>query len=210
MGLTIHYSAQLKNMDLLPQFVEEVEDICQALGWKSERVSEVFKMKDKGLKFVPPLLDPINISLEGIVFYPPKCEPVLFDFLSSGWTSSNIHLRLAKEYQKLDKYKEFRDLPKLVYMMHSKTQYAGPDTHIALIKLFKYLEKKYFTSMHVGDEGNYWETMDESVLLSRFEEYTSLINSVKGALEKEDWAITHQPFTLTSKMDDLLEGRNTN
>ncbi len=34
MGLTIHYSARLKNRDLLPQFIEEVADICQSIGWE--------------------------------------------------------------------------------------------------------------------------------------------------------------------------------
>ena len=113
----------------------------------------------------------------------------------------------AKNYQKIDNEPIFKGFPKLVYMMHTKTQRGGPDTHIAIIKLFKYLEKKYFVEMTVSDEGNYWETSDKEVLQERFDEYTGLINSVKGALEKDGWAVTHEPFPLTNKMDDLLDAK---
>ncbi len=207
MGLTIHYSARIKNMDLLPQLIDEVADICQSIGWKFDKVDKKVKMKDD-VTFTPPLDDNKNIRLQGIMFHPPKCESVIFTFLSSGWTSSYIHLLGAKSYQKIDKYPIFKGFPKLVYMMHTKTQRGGPDTHIAIIKLFKYLEKKYFAEMNVSDEGEYWETMDAQILQERFDHYTDLINSVKGALEKDGWAVTHEPFLLTKKMDDLLDAKD--
>jgi hypothetical protein len=203
MGLTIHYSARLKNLDLLPQLVEEVADICQSIGWEYDTVDEIVKMKED-VTFTPPLDDNKNIPLKGIMFHPPKCESVIFTFLPSGWTSSTLHLMVAKEYQRIDNEPLFKGFPKLVYMMHTKTQRGGADTHIAIIKLFKYLEKKYFTDMRVSDEGNYWETEDKQVLQERFDEYTQLIGSIKGALEKDGWAVTHEPFPLTKKMDDLL------
>jgi hypothetical protein len=204
MGLTIHYSARLKRLDLLPQFIVEVADICQSIGWEYDKVDKIVKMKDT-ISFSPPLNDNKNVHLQGIMFHPPKCESVVFTFLSSGWTSSHIHLMGAKNYQKLDSEPIFKGYPKLVYMMHTKTQRGGPDTHIAILKLFKYLEKKYFAEMNVSDEGNYWETSDKEVLQERFDEYTGLINSVKGALEKDGWAVTHEPFNLTKRMDDLLD-----
>jgi hypothetical protein len=113
----------------------------------------------------------------------------------------------AKNYQKIDNDPIFNGFPKLVYMMHTKTQRAGSDTHIAIIKLFKYLEKKYFMEMNVSDEGNYWETSDTKILQERFDEYTNLINSVKSALKNDNWTVTHEPFSLTKKMDDLLDGK---
>ena len=206
MGLTIHYSARLKSLDLLPQLVKEVADICQSIGWEYDKVDKIVKMKED-VTFTPPLDDNKNIHLQGIMFHPPNCESVIFTFLSSGWTSSYIHLMGVKNYQKIDNEPIFKGFPKLVYMMHTKTQRGGPDTHIAIIKLFKYLEKKYFAEMTVSDEGNYWETSDTQVLQERFDEYTDLINSVKGALEKDGWAVTHEPFPLTKKMDDLLDAK---
>lgn len=206
MGLTIHYSARLKSFDLLPQLVEEVADICQSIGWEYDKADKIVKMKED-VTFTPPLDDNKNIHLQGIMFHPPNCESVIFTFLSSGWTSSYIHLMGAKKYQTIDSEPIFKGFPKLVYMMHTKTQRGGPDTHIAIIKLFKYLEKKYFAEMTVSDEGNYWETSDAQVLQERFDEYTDLINSVKGALEKDGWVVTHEPFPLTKKMDDLLDAK---
>jgi hypothetical protein len=207
MGLTIHYSARLKSMDLLPQLIHEVADICQSIGWEYDTVDEIVKMKDD-VSFTPPLDDNKNIHLKGIMFHPPNCESVILTFLSSGWTSSPIHLQGAKKYQMIDNEPLFKGFPKLVYMMHTKTQRAGPDTHIAILKLFKYLEKKYFAEMNVSDEGNYWETSDKAVLQERFDEYTGLINSVRGALEKDGWAVTHEPFSLTKRMDDLLDAKD--
>ena len=52
MGLTIHYAARLKDLDLLPQFVTEVEDICNTLGWKNRRVDDIFEMEDKNYTFL--------------------------------------------------------------------------------------------------------------------------------------------------------------
>lgn len=208
MGLTIHYSARLKNRDLLPQLIHEVADICQSIGWEADEVDEIVKMEDN-VTFTPPLDDNKNIPLKGIMFHPPDCESVIFTFLPSGWTSSYIHLLGAKKFQRIDNEPMFKGFPKLVYMMHTKTQRGGADVHIAIIKLFKYLEKKYFAEMTVSDEGNYWETLDAQVLQERFDEYTGLISSVKGALEKDGWAVTHEPFLLTKKMDDLLGGKDT-
>ena len=120
MGLTIHYSARLKNKDLLPQFVAEMADICESIGWAYDKVDEIVEMTDD-VTFTPPLDDHKNIHLEGILFHPPKCESVIFTFLSSGWTSSFLHLKVAEKYQKFDNEPLFEGLPKLVYMMHTKT-----------------------------------------------------------------------------------------
>jgi hypothetical protein len=207
MGLTIHYSARLKSMDLLPELVHEVADICQSMGWKAKEMNEIVTIKEE-VAFKPPLKDIKNIQLQGIYFNPPRCESVILAFLSSGWTSAPIQLQLAKDYERMDSYPAFKKLPKLVYTIHTKTQRGGADMHIAIVKLLKYLEKKYFAEMNVSDEGNYWNTMDKAILQERFDEYIQLIDSVKGALEKENWQITDAPFHLSNKIDDLLNSRN--
>ena len=208
MGLTIHYSARIKNLNLLPQFVAEVADICQTMGWENEEVDTFVEMEDEGVTFKPPLDDDKNIHLRGIYFTPTGCESVIFTFLSSGWTSSPINLMCAKSFQNIGKNRLFKGLTPLVYMIHTKTQYGGIDVHIALVHLFKYLEKKYFNKMDVGDEGGYWESGDKTILQERFDEYTQLISSFKSALEKENWTVTHDPFPLTTKMGDWLDKRD--
>jgi hypothetical protein len=206
MGLTIHYSARIKSMALLPEFIHEVADICQSMGWEAGEINEIVQLKED-VTFKPPLVDNKNIQLQGIYFNPPRCESVILSFLSSGWTSAPIQLQLAKDYERIDSYPAFKKMPKLVYTIHTKTQRGGADIHIAIVKLLKYLEKKYFAEMNVSDEGNYWHTMDKTILQARFDAYTQLIDSVKGALEKDNWRITDAPFHLSDKIDDLLNSR---
>ena len=207
MGLTIHYSALLKERTMLPQLTNEVADICQTMGWSFEKLDSIVKMKDKDVSFEPPIDDDQNVHLQGIMFVPTGCETVDFTFLSSGWTSSYLNLMSAKKFQVIDSEPIFKDFPKLVYTIHTKTQYGGPDVHVALVHMFKYLENKYFSILNVSDEGHYWETMDKAVLQERFDEYTQLINSFKSAIEKDNWTITHDPFPLTTKMGEYLDKR---
>lgn len=59
----------------------------------------------------------------------------------------------------------------LIYTTSTKTQFAWPDAHIAVVKLLRYLKEKYFSVFKLSDEGMYWETMDEKILLSQFAKY---------------------------------------
>ena len=47
MGLTIHYSARLKNINLLPALVHEVADICQSMGWEAQEINEIVTIKEE-------------------------------------------------------------------------------------------------------------------------------------------------------------------
>lgn len=120
-----------------------------------------------------------SASLEkmiGIMFSPPSCEPVFLTFLSNGRMSSDSHLRFFgnSSDEKEQKY---------LYMLSTKTQYAGIKTHMLIIHLLKYLTNKYFLEFHLTDEGNYWETGDEKLLEATFRRYNDLVNSVTDALE---------------------------
>ena len=66
-----------------------------------------------------------------------------------------------------------------------KTQFAPIDVHITIVKLLKYIKKKYFPSLNVSDEGEYWETGDEALLKKNLDLNAYLIKEVKNALEKE-------------------------
>jgi hypothetical protein len=44
-----------------------------------------------------------------------------------------------------------------------KTQFAGPDVHIAIVKLLKKIAA-YFNRLSVEDEGEYWETNNRATL----------------------------------------------
>ncbi|MGE5395293.1 MAG: hypothetical protein ACM3P1_11145 [Candidatus Saccharibacteria bacterium] len=64
-----------------------------------------------------------------------------------------------------------------------KTQYAGIDIHRNVIQLFRYLNEKYLADFTLTDEGEYWETNDETVLKENFKRYTDLIDGFSLILE---------------------------
>jgi hypothetical protein len=199
MGLTLHYSARLRKFDRLPELVDEVEDICQSLQWRCHRMDETVEVAAKFLPKEPVEGDPKLVRLQGIFFTPPDCETVMLAFTPSGRTCSPMHLEIAETL--------YRIKPWLVYCMHVKTQFAGMDTHVALVTLLKYLEKKYFHKMRVTDEGNFWNTLDKAVLKARFDEYNHFLAIVKEALEKEDWKAVDSPLKLAEQVEEVIRRR---
>lgn len=39
MGLSIHYSGKIHRIDAVPQFVEELTDIAQSMGWDAQLIN---------------------------------------------------------------------------------------------------------------------------------------------------------------------------
>lgn len=108
-----------------------------------------------------------NENFKGIVFGPEKCEPVFLTFNDNGEICSPI----------------YRELKMKENTVSVKTQFAGQDAHIALLKFLRYLEAKYFTGFYLMDEGSYWETNDEAVLKMQFEKYEFILDAVCDALK---------------------------
>lgn len=173
MGLTLHYSARLRRPGLLPALNEEIADICQSLKWPCQMCDEVFEVE---AQYVPdePGEGPVKaVRLQGVFFTPPECETFSLTFTPTGRLSSAMNLMAADIFSD----------PEWVYHVHVKTQFAGPDVHIALVKLLRYLENKYLDAVEVTDEGDYWETEDRARLEKNFATLTHFINVVGDALE---------------------------
>ncbi len=201
MGLSLHYSARLRQLDQLPQFVEEIEDICGSLGWPSQREEMTVEVPARYVPLEPgnghdPKLVPIN----GIHFTPPECETVSFIFTPQGWTSRAINLAIADTLYDIS--------PDLIYSISVKTQFAGPDVHIALVTLLKYLEKKYFAEIKVNDEGQFWDTMDKDVLLKKFEAYSNMLDTFVSALENYRGPVADTAEGLAEQLREIMK-RNT-
>lgn len=165
MGLTIHYSGNLKNKMALPQLVEEVKDIAGIFGWPFEIYETEFGKNCFGRKKV-------RTNLYGIQFTPPQCETVSFCFYSNGRLTSywswREYMRSCGEDKSLLEGGSF-----------VKTQFAGWQVHKTLILLFRHLEKKYFRKFKVHDEANYWETGDEKILKGNFDRMGFLLNGLE-------------------------------
>lgn len=110
-------------------------------------------------------------KLKGIVVSPEECEPLSLTFAPNSRLCSILNVIVNKPDD------EF------YYSGFTKTQFAGPDTHIALLKLLHYLSEKYFSEIDVYDEGMYWGVWDEKILLDQFAKYNYILNAVTDALQ---------------------------
>lgn len=178
MGLSIHYSATIRDISLIEQLIEETADVCKSMQW------EYHVIRDSG-----------DDGVNGIIFSPQNCEPVFLTFQHNRRMCSPISLKYKESYAAdgLD--------PELIYTTSTKTQYAGPATHIALLKFLKYLKTKYFETFEMNDEGFYWETDDEKILVERFNHYNYLLNAVGEALNN----IPREPGESINSLADRIE-----
>lgn len=169
MGLCFHYKGKLKKPQSLKKLIDEVSDICIANKWEFNVLEERFPKDTFSI-------EPSKNSIYGICFTPPKCETITLTFLSNGRLCAFYNLEFNKHLEKLedDKY---------LYYLSVKTQYCGPEIHKILISIFDYLSKNYFEDFEFTDEGQFWETRDEKLLVEIFNRYTNLINSFGSVLE---------------------------
>lgn len=182
MGLSIHYSGTIKDVALIDKLTTEVTDICQSFNWSYHIISE-----------------PNTYHLNGILFSPEECEPIFLTFLSNGRMCSFVNLMNKDLYLKNGLDEE------LVYTTSTKTQFAGIDVHIAVIKLLRYLKEKYFLAFELSDEGMYWETMDENVLKKQFAKYDFLLNAVADSLSKMKRVTGESASSLADRIEKMLK-----
>ena len=181
MGLSIHYSGKIRHPDLIEELNAEVADICNSLDWTFHIIKE-----------------PDEDQLNGICFSPEGCEPVFLTFLPGGRICSPVNLMNRDIYENNELDKE------LVYTTSIKTQYAGPDAHMAVIKLLRYLKEKYFEKFELDDEGKFWETNDKQILLEQFARYEFLLNTVSESLSNMKAIPGESPESLTDRIEKVL------
>ncbi|MBC7873856.1 MAG: hypothetical protein H7Y01_07670 [Ferruginibacter sp.] len=200
MGLSIHYSGKIKDYTLIDAMVAEVEDICKSLDWPYQvfdtKQSEV-QPGDTAKKYTP-------LDVKGISFTPGESETIFLTFLPDTTLCSPVKLIYYDPVT--------NDL--MIEVVHTKTQFAGPDTHIAILKLLHYLKEKYFTSFELNDEGYYWEKWDEKVLLSRFARYNFILDKVASALANVKLSPGESAGSLADRIEDIIKkkfgGEETN
>lgn len=107
--------------------------------------------------------------LKGISFSPDHCEPIFLTFLSNGVLCSPLSLKYDVEPNPF---------------ISTKTQYAGADVHLAVLKLLAFLKQKYFLQLDVEDEGLYWNTGDEVLLHKQFEKYNHALAYFQTSLSQ--------------------------
>jgi len=180
MGLSIHYSGHIKDWELIAGLVNEIEDICQSLDWRVDRIDS---KKDQ---------------LKGVLFSPKDSEPIFLTFLPNGRLCSPISLMTKDIYEAngLD--------PELMFTCSVKTQYAGMDAHIAVIRLLRYVKEKYLDKFELNDEGMFWETDDVTILKSQFDRYNEALEVLTGILENFHTKPGESPESLADRVEKLL------
>ena len=169
MGLSFHYRGSIAKPELLPELIDEIQDIAGIHSWKCNIYERQFPENSFGKS-------EYNQIIYGISFTPPGCETISICFLSNGRMSSNAHLLF---FGKTNAQPEREYL----YMLSVKTQYSDVDTHQFIIQLFRYLNTKYFADFELTDEGRYWETNDIEILKTNFKRNADLISGFSSALE---------------------------
>lgn len=135
MGITIHYSGQLDNLNIKEIFINELSDISDEMDWTYTRVDDEFH------------------RVKGILINPHKdLETISFLFDGEG-TLNNYVILPDIDLTGIDRKHNF-----------IKTQSVPVDIHITLVKLLKYIKEKYISNLEVLDEGCYWETEDKALL----------------------------------------------
>ncbi len=159
MGITIHYQGTLQDKSQINSFIEELTDIAKTMNWQTQVLDEDWSQPStaklssakNGVEITG------YLALKGILIHlHPDCEPLTLFFDAKGCLTSPFDCALGND----EKTKENS-------YIFVKTQFAPPDIHITIIKLLKYLQKKYIPNLEVQDEGGYWDNEDKNELEKR-------------------------------------------
>jgi hypothetical protein len=179
MGLSIHYSGVLRDRKLLAPLIAEVKEISETLDWSPHVID------DKDLK--------------GISFAPERSEPVFLTFDHNNRLLSPPNILVKEIYDGIRFDKELK------FTTSVKTQYAGPDAHMAIIKLLKHIAAKYLENFRLSDEGNYWETGDEKILYAQFKKYGDALDFVQEALQDLNAVPGETASSLAERIEQILK-----
>jgi hypothetical protein len=161
MGLTIHYSGMLRSSNLIDQITAEAADIGKSLHWTVQHIPAYPDVPVRGVIMAPEKSEPVWLTFHQQGFL---CNPILYDQVMKSTGQS-----ISAEHEQ---------------WLFTKTQYAGVEAHMAIIKLLKYLSNKYFKRFECHDESHFWETGDEYQCRKRFGEYDKMMDAMGNTLEQ--------------------------
>jgi hypothetical protein len=157
-----------------------MEDIAKSMGWK-HTVIDKFDKNDK-------------TPLKGIIIRAHEKSESL-QLISD--KQGNLRNVFAMEFAREDS--------ELTYLNFIKTQFAPVENHIAVIKLLKYIQKKYISNLDVYDEGEYWQTGDEKILKERIDFLNGAINHLSEVLNSIEFEKDISPESIADKIEEVLK-----
>lgn len=183
MGVTIHYKGKLNSTGLIDPFCVELMDISKEMGWQFN-FFDFDEKKDK-------------MPLKGLIIGVHKnAEPFVFMLDKKGFLRNAFLLD------------QFNDDQDSTFFNHIKTQFAPTEFHISIIKLLKYIQKKYMANLEVWDEGEYWEKEDPGILKEKIDFLTEKINLLADALNTVEFEKGASAESVADKIEELLRKMN--
>jgi hypothetical protein len=162
MGVSIHYRGRLDETALLSSLLHEVDDIAQSMGWPSTSLDDDWSTPPNATLTKGGTVQG-HLGLKGIQITPhPESEPLVLFFDRDGHLRSPMTMLMILDGA----------LQPATAWVQMKTQFSGPDTHVWVIGLLKYLKKRYISNLEVSDESEYWDTGDRR----RLEEDMAMLN----------------------------------
>jgi hypothetical protein len=177
MGVSIHYRGRVADIQNIKTICDELAAIADRMDWPYTRLDEDWSQSADATIEVAEQGSQVtgHLPLKGIVLtLNPKCETLGFLFDSNGNLRDPISMVNIRE----------ETLKPEDAWISVKTQYAGPQTHIWIIGLLKYLKKFHLPDLEVQDEGAYWETGNFEILKEKMDFVGQKIAAVSSELSR--------------------------
>jgi hypothetical protein len=174
MGVSIHYRGKMADISTINVLCDELALVADKMDWTCTRLDDdwskpadaTIEITEKGSQITG------HLALKGIAFsIHPKCESLQFFFDAGGNLCDPVSMTLISDGALK---------PEDVWIA-VKTQFAGPETHIWIVGLLKYIQEHYLPGLEVRDESEFWETGNHEIL----KEKMNLINDKIAIISSE-------------------------
>lgn len=200
MDFTIHYSGQLSKLENVYEIIDELKDIAEIRNWSYTVLDDDWN--------TPPTahLESSNhagiqikghCGLKGIQFKPHiHCDSIWLYFNHKGFLTTPFQVALDAE----------EGYPQRINPLFVKTQNAGFETHILIVNLFKYLQKKFFPTLIVKDETNFWTHGNKVILKELFKanNFAASSENTNSATPVLDPTLQEDIEMIAKKIEELL------
>jgi hypothetical protein len=177
MGVSIHYRGKMADISKIEVLCDELALVAEKMGWTCTRLDEdwskpadaTIEVTEKGSQITG------HLSLKGIAFsIHPKCESLRFFFDAAGNLCDPVSMISINQGV----------LKSEDVWIAVKTQFAGPETHVWVVGLLKYIQEHYLPGLEVRDEGEFWETGNHETLKEKMNLINEKIDEISSELSR--------------------------
>lgn len=198
MGITISFRGSIRNLAEIDQFQHELVAICEVMNWQYCLVDE-----DQQQPFSAELIHSElgariegHIPLRGIIIHiDPQNEPLQLLFTPEG-KLSDFMLEILKHDGTLELNVDWVSV---------KTQFGAVSSHVAIVKLLRYLQQTYLPDLEVRDEGEYWESGDIEKLMGHRAFLTGKAMQLERALSAVQFDQEPTAEEVLQKIEEVIQ-----